>query len=373
MFQPFRQFPGLAHCRSRNLSLQQPAHALLAKPMQPNPALVEVYRGTAVESRHRGAFAVVGKEGRLIAAAGDIETPVFPRSAIKAFQALPLVESGGADALSLSDEEIALLCSSHSGEDAHVRVARSILAKAGMSEENLECGAHAPQNHDAMRALIKAGLEPGQIHNNCSGKHAGMLALASRLAVDPKNYVGLHHPVQQAMARVLDDLCAVETISLPVGIDGCSVPTWAIPLRNLALGFQRFVSGETLNVQRRAAARRILAAVRAQPYMIAGTNRFCTKLMEAVPRVFVKTGAEGVFCAGVPHARIGIALKCEDGAHRASEAAIAAVLASLDCWEPEERTALDALTEATLRNWRKLVVGKVKALPVSREIRGSTR
>jgi L-asparaginase II len=332
--------------------------------MQPNPALVEIYRGAAVESRHRGAFAIVAGGGKLIASAGDIETPVFPRSAIKAFQALPLVESGGADDLGLSDEEIALLCSSHSGEEAHVRVARSILAKAGMSETNLECGVHAPQNHDAMRALIKAGLEPGQIHNNCSGKHAGMLAQALRLGADPKNYVGLHHPVQQAVARVLDDLCAVETAHLPVGIDGCSVPTWAIPPRNLALGFQRFVSGETLPPRRRAAARRILAAIRSNPYMIAGTDRFCTGLMEAVPRVFVKTGAEGVFCAGVAHAGIGIALKCEDGAHRASEAAIAAVLASLDCWEPEERNALAALTEVTLRNWRKLVVGKVVALPV---------
>ncbi|HYM99188.1 MAG TPA: asparaginase, partial [Aestuariivirgaceae bacterium] len=219
----------------------------------PNPALVEVIRGSAVESRHRGAFAVIGPAGRVIASAGDIETPVFPRSAIKAFQALPLIESGAADALGLTDEEIALTCSSHSGEEIHVCLARSILAKAGLSEDRLECGAHPPQEQEALRALIKADQEPAPIHNNCSGKHAGMLALATKLGLDPTGYIDPNHPIQKAVALVLDQLCGVETAYLPVGIDGCSVPTWAIPLHNLALGFQRFASGETLSAGRRAA------------------------------------------------------------------------------------------------------------------------
>jgi L-asparaginase II len=149
---------------------------------------------------------------------------------------------------------------------------------------------------------------------------------------------------------------------LPVGIDGCSVPTWAIRLRNLALGFQRFASGETLGTERRAAAHRIIAAIRAHPFMIAGTDRFCTRLIEAVPRAFVKTGAEGVFCGAIPHAAIGIALKCEDGAHRASETAMAALLASLDVWTSEERDRLSSLTEVTLNNWRKFTVGKIRAV-----------
>jgi L-asparaginase II len=326
-----------------------------------NPVLAEVWRGDTVESRHRGAYAVVGRGGEIVSRAGDIDTPVYPRSAIKAFQALPLLESGAADALGLTSEEIALTCSSHSGEDSHLRVARAILAKARSSEDRLECGAHPPQDQSASRALVKSGGEPAPIHNNCSGKHAGMLALAARLGIEPSGYIDPHHPVQRTIARVLDQLCDVDTARLPLAIDGCSVPTWALPLRNLALGFQRFVSGETFNAERRDASRRIIAAVAAHPFMVAGSKRFCTRLMEAVPRAFVKTGAEGVFCAAVPHAGLGIALKCDDGAHRASETAIAAVLASLDVWTGEERERLLSFAEVELKNWRKFAVGRVRA------------
>ncbi len=327
-----------------------------------NPVLAEVWRGDTVESRHRGAFAVVGPGAALVSRAGDIEAPVYPRSAIKAFQALPLLESGAADALGLTDEELALICSSHSGEEAHVRVARAILAKTGLGEDRLECGAHPPQDQSAHRALIKSAGEASPIHNNCSGKHAGMLAFAAQLGIEPEGYIDRHHPVQKGVARVLDELCDVDTARLPLGIDGCSVPTWAIPLRTLALGFQRFASGERLSPERRQAARRIIGAVAAHPYMVAGNKRFCTRLMEAVPRAFVKTGAEGVFCAAVPHAGLGIALKCDDGAHRASETAIASVLASLDVWTDEERGRLRSFAEVELKNWRKFSVGKVRGL-----------
>ena len=327
-----------------------------------NPILVEAYRGDVVESRHRGAFAVMGPGASLTSQAGDIDTPIYPRSAIKAFQALPLVESGAADRLGLSDAELALVCSSHSGEEAHVQCARSILAKAGLSEAKLECGAHSPQDGAALRMLIKSGMEPGAIHNNCSGKHAGMLALAAKLGEETEAYVGFDHPVQRRIAQLLDELCSVKTHHLPVALDGCSVPTWAIPLRNLALGFQRFVSGETLCEARAPAARRLIAAVRAHPFMVAGSKRFCTRLMEAVPRAFVKTGAEGVFCGAVPHAGLGIALKCDDGANRASEAAMAALLASLDVWTGEERERLAGFADVPLRNWRKFEVGRLRAV-----------
>jgi L-asparaginase II len=326
-----------------------------------DPVLVEVFRGSSVESRHHGAYAVIGPKGTLLSSAGDIASPVFPRSAIKAFQALPLIESGAADIFGLSDEEIALLCSSHNGEDAHVTGARAILRKAGFSEDDLECGAHPPQDTAALHALIRAAEKPASIHNNCSGKHAGMLALAKKLNVAARNYIDADHPVQQSVARILNELCDVATLSLPRGVDGCSVPTWAIPLRNLALGFQRLGSGETLPEKRRIAAERIIAAVRAHPFMVAGTGRFCTELMKAVPRAFVKTGAEGVFCAAIPHAGIGIALKCEDGARRASEVAIAAVLAGIDVWSPEEKASLRQFTAVKLRNWRKFTVGRIAA------------
>lgn len=327
-----------------------------------HPVIVEVTRGGIVESLHRGSYAVVDGKGRVVAATGDIDTPVFPRSAIKALQCLPVIESGAADAFGFSDDEIALICSSHNGEPRHVAAARSMLAKAGLGEDAYECGAHWPGEMEALHAMIRADEKPGQVHNNCSGKHAGMLAVAQRIGTDHHGYVERGHEVQRKIAKVLSEMCNVDADKLPCGIDGCSVPTWAIPLRNLALGFARLGSGEGLSPERKAAAARIIAAVKANPFMVAGTDRFCTRLMTKVPRAFVKTGAEGVFCGAIPHAGLGIAVKCDDGRDRASEAAFAAVLAALDVWTPEEKEALASFSHATLKNWRKIEVGEVKAV-----------
>ncbi|CAN5283671.1 asparaginase [soil metagenome] len=326
-----------------------------------NPQLAEVTRGGIVESSHRGSYVVSDARGGIVLSAGDIAEGVFPRSAIKAFQCLPVIESGTADAYGFSDEDIALCCSSHNGEPAHVAVARGMLAKAGEDEAHYECGAHWPSSPKVMRDLARSGAEPGSVHNNCSGKHAGMLALAKMLGVSHEGYVKRQHPVQRAVAQTLSELTGIDVDSLPCGIDGCSVPTWAVPLQSLALAFARFASGEGLSPQRRAAAGRIIAAVRAHPFMVAGSDRFCTKLMTAVPRAFVKTGAEGVFCGAIPHAGLGIALKCDDGASRASETAFAGVLASLDVWSADERLALAAFAHVELTNWRGLSVGAVQA------------
>jgi L-asparaginase II len=295
--------------------------------MTPDPVLVEVTRGGVAESVHRGAFAVVDATGRVVVSAGDLERPVFPRSAIKALQALPLVESGAADVYRFTEEEIALACASHGGEERHVATAAAMLAKAGLGEPDLECGSHWPSYGPATNAMIRSGTEPCQLHNNCSGKHSGMLAFASHRGIPTKGYVGRDHPVQQAMAAVLKDLCDVDPAGQPCGIDGCSIPTWGLPLRALALGFARFATGHGLSGPRAAACRRIAAAVFAHPFMVAGTGRFCTEFMEAFPaRAFVKTGAEGVFCGFVPEQGLGFALKVDDGATRASEAATAALL-----------------------------------------------
>lgn len=322
-----------------------------------NPVIVELTRGGIVESRHTGAYAVVDSTGRLVASAGKIDAAVFPRSAIKAFQCLPMVESGAADSFGLIDEELALACASHNGEPDHVRVARQMLAKAGNAEANYECGSHWPEDLHAHHALVREGAEPGQVHNNCSGKHAGMLALVRQLGEPPEGYTKIGHPVQQAIARTIGELCDVDLAQLPWGIDGCSVPTWAIPLRNIALGFARFT-------RRGPAAERIIAAVRKHPFMVAGTGDFCTELMTAVPRVFVKTGAEGVACGCVPHAGLGIALKCDDGAGRGSRTAMASVLASLDVWTPEETARLKSFTDVALNNRRKIHVGDIHATAV---------
>ena len=321
-----------------------------------NPVIAEVTRGGIIESRHRGAFCVVDRDGHVVFAEGAIAAAVYPRSAIKALQCLALIESGAADRFGFSDEELALACASHNGEPEHARVALSMLNKAGNDETLFECGAHWPSNEQARHALIREGLSCRPIHNNCSGKHAGMLALARQLNVDPAGYVERDHPAQQAVARTIGEICDCDLGQLSCGIDGCSVPTWAIPMRDLALGFAR------LTMPRRKAAARIIAAVRANPFMVAGTGDFDTLMMQAVPRAFVKTGAEGVYCGCIPHAGLGIALKCEDGAARAAETAMASVLASLDVWTDEERTAINRFRHHELRNWRQIAVGEVSAV-----------
>jgi L-asparaginase II len=322
---------------------------------QINPILAEVTRGNAIESQHRGAYAVCDSTGKVVQSAGDIVRPIFPRSAIKAFQCLPLIESGAADRFGLNDDEIALCCSSHNGEPDHVRVAASILAKAGINENAYECGAHWPERISDKIALGAAGQEPRAIHNNCSGKHAGMLALAKQLNAPLEGYTKLEHPVQQVIAKALDGYCGAKTASAPVGIDGCSVPTWALPLKNLATGFAKLFAADN------AAGQRIARAARAHPFMIAGMGRFDTKIMQAVPRLFIKVGAEGVFCGAVPDAGLGFALKVDDGTIRGAEVAIARVLSSLECWSPAEKTELEGFAHATLRNWRKLEVGEARA------------
>ncbi len=321
----------------------------------PNPVIAEVTRGNIVESRHRGAFVVTNDDGAVISSAGDFTSAFYPRSAIKAFQCLPLIQSGAAAQFGLNDEEIALCCSSHSGEPAHVRVARSILAKAGISETCYECGTHMPSSTEAAYHLVRQGEQPQAIHNNCSGKHAGMLALAKHLGAPLEGYVKVDHPVQRAVADCLSRYCDVDVSAAPFGIDGCSVPTWALSMHKVALGFAKLAASEE------PAPRWIIKAARAHPFLIAGTKRFDTRAMQAVPRLFIKVGAEGVFCGCIPHAGLGFALKSDDGAMRGAEVAIALQLSQLSVWTEEEKLALLSLSYSTLTNWRKIDVGEIRA------------
>ena len=318
-----------------------------------NPILAEVTRGSIIESRHRGAYAVCDAAGKILLSAGDIETPIFPRSAVKAFQCLPVIESGAADAFGFNDEEIALCCASHNGEADHVRVARSMLQKAGIAETCYECGAHWPTHRQATYELVRSGEAPKDVHNNCSGKHAGMLALAKHLGVEFKDYINPNHPVQRAIAETISHLCDVNMATAPIGVDGCSVPTWAMPLKNTATGFARLIT--------RKAGARIIKAARSNPFMIAGTGKFDTQIMQAIPRLFIKYGAEGVYCGSIAHAGFGFAVKVDDGAPRAVEVATAAMLAKLDVWTADEVAALKKFQHEALNNWNKIEVGEVRA------------
>lgn len=325
-----------------------------------NPVLVEVLRGSLVESRHCGAIAVADAAGRTVLALGDVDRPIYPRSAIKALQALPLIESGAADRYGLALEELALACASHSGEPEHVATATRMLARAGLDPSALQCGAHWPIHQPSAQALARGGGTALPLHNNCSGKHSGFLCTACALDADRSRYVEPAHPVQRAVKATLEGLAGQAIAEDVCAVDGCSVPTWALPLAALARAFARFGSGQGLAPERAKAAERLRAACAAHPWHVAGTGRFCTELMRAFgARVFVKTGAEGVFCAALPEQGLGIALKCDDGAGRAAEVMVAATIARFLNGDAD-RAALAPFARPTLRNWNGIAVGSLR-------------
>jgi len=330
--------------------------------VQDNPILVEVIRGLLVESRHRGVVAVCDADGNLYLALGDVETPVFPRSAVKAMQAIPLVESGAADAFGLDEAELAIACASHSGDKAHLATVRGLLAKAGVKEAQLACGVHWPMSERASEELIRAGKSPSAIHNNCSGKHAGMLATAVHRGLDPAGYERPEHAVQEDIRRGLSEICGVPLDRHEMGIDGCSVPTFALPLAALATGFARLGSGKGLTGARKEAAERLVRACIASPSLVAGEGRFDTVVMRDLsPNVFSKGGAEGVHCASLPALGLGVAVKVDDGTKRGAEHVLARLLSEL---VPGADQVLQSRIDGELRNWLGLKVGRVRPSPV---------
>ena len=230
-----------------------------------NPFLVDVTRGNTVESRHFGAVALIDADGGCMLAIGDVERPVFPRSAVKAIQALPLVESGAADAYGFGDREIALACASHSGEPEHAALAAAMLAKAGLDGTALECGAHWPMRQEAALELARRGGEASALHNNCSGKHSGFVCTCRHLGVDHHGYVGAGHAAQQMVREAMEAVTGAVHGEAACGTDGCSIPTYAVPLQSLARGFARMAPGARLGPERAQAARPILAACMAAP------------------------------------------------------------------------------------------------------------
>jgi len=326
-----------------------------------NPVVVEVTRGNRVESAHRGAGAVVDAEDRIVMAFGDVERAVYPRSAVKALQALPLIESGAADCLGLSDQEIALACASHSGSEDHVATARSMLAKAGRDASALECGAHWPLGEAAARALARSGGTPNALHNNCSGKHAGFICVAMSMGVDPKNYVAPDHPVQREAAQAIEVATGAKLSEETRAVDGCAIPTYAIPLKALAQGFARFGTGQGLSPARRKAAARIRSSVAAHPLTVAGKGRFDTEAMTILgARAFTKAGAEGVYCAALPEAGLGLAVKADDGAGRAAQVMIAALIARFAGLDGDTLARLTPLLSPLILNWNGAEVGLVR-------------
>ncbi len=325
-----------------------------------NPVLVEVTRGDVIESRHRGSVAVVDGDGRVLLSIGEVERPVFPRSAVKAIQALPLVESGASDAYGFSQADLALACASHSGEPRHTARAQAILARAGLDRSALECGTHWPSFADAAHQLARQGGEPSALHNNCSGKHSGFLCTCVHEGVETKGYVERSHQSQEWVRDAMESVTGAAHGEDVCGIDGCSIPTYAVPLISLARSFARMVTGSGLPPKRAEAARRILDACMASPFEVAGTGRADTRFMEAANgRVFTKTGAEGVFCAAIPELGLGIALKCDDGTTRAAEVMVAKVIADQLARDPLGAAFAD-FARPTMTNWNGIRVGGLR-------------
>ena len=335
-----------------------------------NPILVEALRGTTVESTHRGAVAILDADGQIVARWGDIDRPVFPRSAIKLLQALPLVESGAADRLGLSDAELALACASHNGEDSHADLAAAMLAKAGVDERVLECGAHWPMHDATARALAASGRTPCALHNNCSGKHAGFVCLATAMngpGLDlqrlVQGYVQPAHPVMREVTAAIEAATGCELSGAPMGIDGCSIPTYALPLRHLALAFARTGTGAHLRPGQARAAARLRQAVARAPFSVAGTGRFDTRVMQHFgERVFCKVGAEGVYCASLPEQGLGVAIKMDDGnTARAAEVVMAAVIAAFAARDEADARFIEPFVNVAMHNWNGLHVGMLRA------------
>ncbi len=328
--------------------------------MQYDALSVQVTRGGIVESEHKIKAVIVSNTGEVIDSWGDVEALVYPRSAIKAMQALAFIEMGGAKQFDFSNEEIAICCASHNGEPKHVATVQRMLEKLDLSDDHFECGCHWPMHAKTSYALAGTGKTPTALHNNCSGKHAGMLGLSKMLDVEPKGYIDIAHPVQKTIADTMAQMCEYDYSRAPWSPDGCSAPTWAMPLTNLALAFAKFSSPESLSVERKIACKTLYDAVVEHPFMVAGTERYCTNMMALLEkRVFLKVGAEGVYIAAIPELKLGIALKCEDGAVRAAESVMTALLDHVGITSFVDNESMKNYRSVSLSNWEKRTTGEI--------------
>ncbi len=322
--------------------------------------LAQTTRNGIVESSHYGAAIVVDAHGKTVFSAGDCATPIFPRSTVKALQALPLLTEGGADRFALPDAALALACASHQGEPAHIAVASDMLARTGFDHGVLECGTHWPLDTTSARALAAAGQTPCALHNCCSGKHAGFVCLACATGQDVAHYTHATHPVMQTIAHTLQDVTGVPHTATNMAVDGCSIPTWAIPLSALALAYARFATGIGLSPDRVVAAKRLRNAIAQNPFLIAGTGQFDTQVMEELaPTVLTKMGAEGVMIVALPEQGLGMAIKCRDGGVRAAETAAAALIARFA--RIDNAPVLTHFMRRPLKNWNGQLVGELRA------------
>jgi L-asparaginase II len=321
---------------------------------------VVVWRGEIAESRHRVHAAAADSQGRTELGAGDLVTTY--RSAAKPFQLLPLMERGHADRIAATEEEIAVMCASHTGAPRHVECVRGILSRLGLTESALACGYHDPIDPESLAHVRAHPEQRSPLYNNCSGKHAGMLALALAEGWPTEGYQLPEHPVQKAVRAAVAEVAGLAPAALQSAVDGCSVPVFALPLASMARAYARLATASAAGDARERALARIRSAMMSHPRATGGAERFATVLMETMPgRVVAKGGAEGLECLGLPERGLGLAVKVEDGATRAVGPAVIELLDHLRALSEAERSALEALRRPRLRNVAGMDVGRIEA------------
>ncbi len=334
-------------------------------PLEGQPITIAVTRGDLIESRHAVWAAVVHATGRIIVQWGNAHALIYPRSAVKPFQALPLVMSGAAQRFGLDARHVALACASHNGERQHVDLVLDWLQRLNLTPAHLECGATEPIDAQTARAVIREGGVARPEYNNCSGKHCGFLTLARHLAADPSGYIEYGHPVQAEVRRAMALIFDHELESASWGIDGCGIPTYALSIADLAHAFARFAAPSALPEDARQAASFLFEAMTAHPYLVGGRNRFDTEIMACLPgTLMVKSGAEGVCAASIPDRGLGVVTKVVDGARRASDVAMGAVLRHLGVLTDSDWQRLKAYCAPEVRNVAGKAVGVIRPCAV---------
>lgn len=333
-------------------------------------AVVELTRGGIVECIHFGAMAIVDSSGNLLSSLGDPNLVTFPRSSMKPLQALPFVEDGGPEHFGLTEEELAILCASHHGTDEHVRVLRSIHAKVGLQEADLQCGVHWPSDKATVLKMRERGEEPTPYRHNCSGKHSGMLAQALLHDYSKSTYLSMDNPLQQRILKTVAEMCELKPEEMPIGIDGCSAPVFAMPLYNFARAVARLADPFELGEVRASACKKITHAMMTYPVMVAGPGALDTVLMDVMQgKVAVKGGAEGyqMLClmpgaCGKGSPGIGVALKISDGDpnRRATYAIVVGLLKALGFAKEMESELFRNFNTPILKNWRGLEIGGIR-------------
>ncbi|WP_010269864.1 asparaginase [Paenibacillus senegalensis] len=337
--------------------------------MNPSSILIQVLRGQLVESRHTAHLAIVNEAGRLLYECGDPHLLTFIRSSAKPLQALPVVETGAASRYRFGDRELALICSSHNGEPAQVQLVEEMLARIGLSAAALQCGVQKPAYKPAADELYRSSQSPGALHNTCSGKHGGMLALSQLLGADHQHYTNIEHPVQQIMLKTVAEMSGTDPASIPLGVDGCGVPVFGLHLTHLAYAYARWGRPERLSSTRAQACRSLIAAITAEPYYLAGSERYDTRLVEVTQgKVIGKMGAEGVFALTLPDKGWGLALKITDGSERALYPAVTEVLRQLGALNEDQCRELSAYHQPLIKNKAGTVVGRIEAQAPIREV-----